>query len=71
MQSDMYNLYPTVGSVNTTRSNKRYSELSHQSYFFGSCEAKIYKNRFEPPDRAKGQVARAALYMGDVYPEFR
>lgn len=38
---------------------------------FGSCPAKVDGNRFEPPDRAKGQVARAALYMADSYPKYR
>ena len=70
MQSDMYNLFPAVGSVNAARSNKQYSELPGVQSAFGTCEAKIDGNRFEPPDRAKGQVARAALYMDKEYKEY-
>lgn len=69
MQADMYNLFPAIGAVNAVRSNKQYSALTGES-FFGSCEAKVDGNRFEPPNRAKGQVARAAKYMADAYPQY-
>ncbi len=71
MQADMYNLFPAIGAVNAIRSNKQYSELPGSESVFGSCPAKVDGNRFEPPDRAKGQVARAALYMSDSYPKYR
>lgn len=71
MQSDMYNLFPSIGAVNAVRSNKQYSALPDTSMNFGSCLAKVDANRFEPPDRAKGQVARAALYMDASYPRYR
>lgn len=72
MEADLYNLAPAIGSVNAARSNKQYSELPGSSPAFGSCAAKIDGNRFEPPARAKGEVARAGLYMADAYgPRFR
>lgn len=71
MQADMYNLFPAIGAVNAVRSNKQYSELPGSSSGFGSCEAKVDGNRFEPPARSKGQVSRAALYMADSYPQYR
>lgn len=71
MQADMYNLFPAIGAVNAVRSNKQYSALPGSESAFGSCPAKVDGNRFEPPDRAKGQVARAALYMADSYPKYR
>lgn len=71
MQADMYNLFPAIGAVNAVRSNKQYSVLSGSEAAFGSCPAKVDGNRFEPPDRAKGLVARAALYMADSYPMYR
>ncbi|MDE7065382.1 MAG: endonuclease [Desulfovibrionaceae bacterium] len=70
MQADMYNLFPAIGAVNAVRGNKQYSALSGPESAFGSCPAKVDGNRFEPPDRAKGQVARAALYMADSYPPY-
>lgn len=71
MQADMYNLFPAIGSVNAVRSNKQYSALPGSASAFGSCPAKVDGKRFEPPDRAKGQVARSALYMADSYPKYR
>ena len=70
MQADMYNLFPSVGAVNAVRSNKQYAELPSAHASFGSCPAKVMAGRFEPPASAKGQVARAALYMDDAYPRF-
>lgn len=71
MEGDMYNLFPSIGSVNATRSNRQYAELPEQDSAFGSCEAKVKDKLFEPPDRAKGQVARAALYMDSQYSVYR
>lgn len=70
MQSDMYNLFPAIGSVNAVRSNLQYGQIPGRHSDFGTCEAKVGNNRFEPPNRAKGQVARAALYMEESYPRF-
>lgn len=70
MQSDMYNLFPSIGAVNAARSNFRYSVLPDSPSSFGSCPAKVEGGRFEPPDVAKGEVARAALYMNDTYPKY-
>lgn len=71
MQADMYNLFPSIGSVNAARGHRQYSELPDEKPDFGSCPAKVEGNRFEPPDQAKGEVARASLYMADSYPQFR
>ena len=70
MQADMYNLFPAIGAVNAVRSNKRYSVLPDAAPAFGICPAKVDGPRFEPPDMAKGQVARAGLYMAANYPEY-
>lgn len=71
MEADMYNLFPVIGAVNASRSNRDYAELPRAPAAFGSCAAKIEGRRFEPPDRAKGQVARASLYMDSQYRRFR
>lgn len=71
IQADMYNLFPAIGAVNAVRGNKQYSALPGLAPAFGACPAKVDGKRFEPPDRAKGQAARAALYMADNYPRYR
>lgn len=71
MEADMYNLFPAVGAVNAARGNRSYAELPDAPASFGSCNIKMAPNRFEPPDRAKGELARASLYMASQYQRFR
>lgn len=71
MQADMYNLFPAIGAVNAVRSDSRYAELPGVPSAFGLCEARTLGNRFEPPARARGILARAALYMDEEYPACR
>lgn len=68
MQADLYNLYPAIGAVNAMRSNYRYSMLGDGvPATFGSCSMKIDGRRAEPPEAARGTIARTVLYMADVY----
>ena len=68
MQADMYNLFPAVGSVNALRSNFPYAMLEGVQNSFGSCEMKVADGKAEPPERARGRIARAMLYMAATYP---
>lgn len=69
IEADMYNLYPAIGAINAARGHKEYMLLPNALPEFGECGVKIKGNGFEPPDRAKGIVARAALYMAERYPQ--
>ena len=72
MQSDMYNLYPAIGSVNAERGNKIFGILPASAQnSFGSCSMKISENRVEPPVRARGPIARTYKYMAYAYPLFK
>lgn len=72
MVADMYNLYPTVAIVGTLRSNYDFIQFSEDTpSSFGDCEMKIYNKKAEPPDHAKGLVARVYLYMEQQYPRFK
>lgn len=71
MEADMYNLFPAIGAVNASRKNYDYAELETADSSFGSCQAKLGNRSFEPPDSAKGQLARASLYMDAQYGQFR
>ena len=68
MQADMYNLFPAVGSVNAVRSNYPYAILDRTPATFGTCEMKVADGSAEPPERARGRIARAMLYMAATYP---
>lgn len=67
MQSDMYNLFPAVGAVNAMRSNYPYRMLDGVPSTFGVCEMKVTDRWAEPPERARGRISRAMLYMDAVY----
>ena len=67
MQADMYNLFPAVGAVNANRSNYNYEILPDAPYAFGTCEMKIENRKAEPPERSRGEIARAMLYMEETY----
>lgn len=67
MQSDMYNLYPAIGAVNAIRSNYNYGMLLGVPNTFGVCPMKVADGRAEPPDYARGAIARTTLYMAAAY----
>ena len=59
MESDLYNLYPAIGAVNAMRSNYRYALLPDVPPTFGSCAMKVARRRAEPPEEARGTIARS------------
>lgn len=61
MQADMHNIFPAIGAVNAARSNHTASMLPDAATAFGTCAVKIARPKMEPPDAAKGVVARASL----------
>ncbi|MGR5187318.1 endonuclease [Photobacterium damselae] len=71
MQSDMYNLFPAIGSVNALRSNYNFTLLPHEQNDFGRCAMKIAGRKAEPPKGARGRIARAYLYMDKTYPLYK
>ena len=67
-ESELYNLWPSVGLVNQARSNYRYSVLPKKNGFYGcTFEVDNQLRKIEPADRAKGIVARANLFMAQKY----
>ena len=71
MISDLYNLYPSIGSVNAMRSNYPFAELSDVSdYTFGTCQMKISGGYAEPPVYTRGAIARTYLYFDAAYPKY-
>ena len=68
MEADLHNLAPAIGAVNAKRSNYRFGMLPNEEPTFGVCPMKIRGRVAEPPDIAKGIVARSHLYMSDAYP---
>ena len=70
MQADMYNLCPAIGAVNALRQNYNYALLPGTPNTFGSCAMKIEGHKAEPPEQARGTIARSTKYMAWAYPRF-
>ncbi|NGZ15574.1 endonuclease I [Vibrio aestuarianus] len=70
MQADMFNLYPAIGAVNALRSNYNFTMLPDEQSDFGSCEMKIENRKAEPPESARGRIARTYLYMESTYSRY-
>ena len=71
MQADMYNLYPAIGAVNALRSNYNFTMLPSEKSDFGSCAMKIADKKAEPPESARGRIARTYLYMDETYKRYK
>jgi len=71
MQSDLYNLFPTIGSVNAKRSNYNFVARVDVDSSFGSCKMKIANSKAEPPEGARGRIARTYLYMDASYSRYK
>ncbi len=68
--SDLHHIRPANGSVNTSRNNNKYGEVSGGSTTSCTIGGKTYvggyrqgSTYFEPLDNVKGDVARICLYM--------
>lgn len=66
----MYNLYPAIGAVNAARSNYNFGMLNKADSDFGSCDLRIEKRKVQPPEAARGAIARSYLYMEASYPRY-
>ena len=71
MQADMHNLAPAIGAVNAARQNYNFILLPDAESAFGTCPMKIQSNRVEPPEPARGLIARTYLYMQAAYPRYQ
>jgi len=70
MQADMFNLYPAIGAVNALRVNYNFNMLPAVKSDFGSCVMKIDNRKAEPPEAARGRIARTYLYMDGAYKRY-
>jgi len=74
MEWDMYNLYPANGELNWLRSNRDYGIVNPNGAKvknFKECSVKLdyEKDKFEPKEEYKGELARVYFYMAKTYPE--
>jgi deoxyribonuclease-1 len=70
MQADMHNLFPAIGAVNAKRSNYNFTLLPSAQSDFGACDMRIEGRKAQPPEWARGRIARSYLYMDQSYPKY-
>jgi endonuclease I len=64
--SDLHQLWPTLSKPNGMRGRNPFAEVNDPRYTT-SAGSKASKNRFEPCDEAKGNIARSQLYFYTRY----
>ena len=67
MLSDLHHLMPVSSHVNEIRGNLPFGEVKGWPEYSNGGGAKLGAEGFEPPDAAKGRVARAMLYFYTRY----
>ncbi|MFV0575687.1 MAG: endonuclease [Vibrio sp.] len=70
MQADGYNLFAAIGSVNAYRSNYNFQMLSGTKSDFGTCDFHVENKKAQPPESARGLIARSYLYFDATYKTF-
>lgn len=72
---DTHNIYACEGKINQIRGNDKFGEISGNQTVSveghdTGCKS-IEGSKFEPCDAAKGEVARACLYVSVMYPDYK
>ncbi len=70
MESDLHNLYPSVGEANGYRSNLPYGIVPGEPREFGKCDFEIANGVAEPTEAVRGELARTYFYLQNAYPSF-
>lgn len=65
--NDLHNLYPVDLQTLLARSSSNFFELPSIQPKDAACPYRTSYQNFEPPDYAKGNVARAMVYMTETY----
>lgn len=73
IEADMHNLYPALADINYARSSMAFAILDGEDHYQPGCDFEIDKRRYlaEPRSAARGEIARAMLYMANTYPELK
>ena len=67
MQSDMHNLFPSIGEVNGDRSNFVFGEINGEEREYGECDFEVAQGIAEPKKSIRGDIARSYFYMSHQY----
>lgn len=69
MEADLQNLTPEIGELNGDRRHFRFGEVEGEPRRYGACNFEVSRptRTVEPPPSARGEIARAYLYMWRTY----
>lgn len=69
VEGDMHNLYPAIGALNQARGDRAMALIDDEERAFGSCDFEVHERQVEPRPEARGEIARASLYLDAAYPD--
>lgn len=67
MEADMHNLYPAWQPIITYRNGRVFGEVPGEDHRFDDCDLEWRNGVMEPRPLARGNIARAILYMQERY----
>lgn len=69
IEADLHNLYPVRREINDARGSFRFGMVPGEARRFGDCDFEVdqRQRRVEPREAARGEIARAMLYMQRRY----
>ncbi|MBI1733028.1 MAG: endonuclease [Gammaproteobacteria bacterium] len=67
MESDLHNLYPEPQELITYRINRAYGVVAGENWRYDTCDVEWQNGILEPRPLARGNIARAILYMRATY----
>ena len=67
MEADMHNMYPVWSALVTYRDGFQFGEIPGEEWRFNDCDIEWKGGVFEPRPVARGNIARALLYMHKQY----
>lgn len=67
MEADMHNMYPVWNALVTYRNGFQYGEIQGEEWRFDDCDIEWQGGVLEPRSVARGNIARALLYMYKQY----
>lgn len=67
MEADLHNMYPVSQSIITYRNDFRFGLINGEEWRFDNCDLEWKSGIMEPRQIARGNIARAMLYMHSRY----
>ncbi|MEZ5537805.1 MAG: endonuclease [Thiolinea sp.] len=67
MEGDLHNLYPSRTDANSQRGSLPFGEIAGERHTVSSCDFEADNHVAEPRPAARGEIARAMLYMAQTY----